>query len=353
MAKQGLTHAARIDLYNGAGFAPQEIQTLRADISNAGQGVDWHISVSQDNISVSQGQSYDVVFWAKGSAGQSISIGLQKQVDDWANYGLWRQVTLTSQWTKYSVSFEATVTASDSRLDFSVGSAVGTVWLDGVQITEHPADIFRRAFSKGLAVLNGTRDRQTVGVGDRFARLSGTQAPRTFLIVDDSSAAFSTTGSWQSCDYDSGDWTATGPFFHNWRPGCHELAAGTGDATFTLDIPADDTYSIDAWWAAAPGQAGWTKQATFEVMVGDTVLAATTLDQSLAGDQWHRVASVALRAADHPVVRVHSDGAGTLNADALLVQSTARYNDGSAATSIELDAMDAILLRRTGAEGCP
>jgi hypothetical protein len=328
-------------------------QALRADISNAGQGVDWHISVSHDNISVSKGQSYDVVFWAKGSVGQQISIGLQKQVDDWANYGLWRQVTLTSQWTKYNVSFEATVTASDSRLGFSVGAAVGTVWLDGVQITEHPADIFRRAFSKGLAVLNGTRDRQTVGVGDGFARLSGTQAPRTFLIVDDSSAAFSTTGAWQSCDYDSGDWTATGPFFHNWRPGCHELAAGTGDATFTLDIPADDTYSIDAWWAAAPGQTGWTKQATFEVMVGGAVLATATLDQSLAGDQWHRVASVALRAADHPVVRVRNDGAGTLNADALLVQSTARYNDGSVATSVELDAMDAILLRRTGAEGCP
>ncbi len=103
-------------------------------------------------------------------------------------------MTLTSQWTKYSVSFEATVTASDSRLDFSIGAAVGTVWLDGVQMTEHPADIFRRAFSKGLVVLNGTRDRQTVSVGSGFARLSGTQAPRTFLIVDDSSAAFSSTG---------------------------------------------------------------------------------------------------------------------------------------------------------------
>ena len=328
-------------------------QALRADVSNAGQGVDWHISVSHDNISVSKGQSYDVVFWAKGSAGQPISIGLQKQVADWASYGLWRQVTLTSQWTKYSVSFEATVTASDSRLGFSVGAAVGTVWLDGVQITEHPADIFRRAFSKGLAVLNGTRDRQTVAVGNGFARLNGTQAPRTFLIIDDSSAAFSSTGAWQSCDYDSGDWTATGPFFHNWRPGCHELASGTGDATWALDIRADDTYSIDAWWAAAPGQSGWTKQAVFEVMVGSTVLATATLDQSTIGDEWHRVASVALRAADQTVVRVRNAGTGTLMADALLVQSTVRYNDGSPATSVELDAMDAIVLRRTGADGCP
>jgi len=50
---------------------------------------------------------------------------------------------------------------------------------------------------------------------------------------------------------------------------------------------------------------------------------------------------------------VRNAGAGTLMADALLVQSTARYNDGSAAASVELDAMDAIVLSRTGADGCP
>jgi hypothetical protein len=65
------------------------------------------------------------------------------------------------------------------------------------------------------------------------------------------------------------------------------------------------------------------------------------------------VASVALRAADQTVVRVRNAAAGPLMADALLLQSTARYNDGSAASSVDLDAMDAIVLRRTGAAGCP
>jgi len=53
------------------------------------------------------------------------------------------------------------------------------------------------------------------------------------------------------------------------------------------------------------------------------------------------------------VVRVRNAGTGTLMADALLLQSTARYNDGSAASSVDLDAMDAIVLRRTSAAGCP
>jgi len=329
-------------------------QALRADISNAGQGVDWHISVSQDNISVSKGQSYDVVFWAKSSAGQQISIGLQKQVDDWANYGLWRQVTLTSQWTKYSVSFEATVTASDSRGLFPSARPWARLAGTAYRSPNTQPTSFDAAFSKGLAVLEWHARSAKPSVWRWLCHAFPARKPRApFLIVDDSSAAFSTTGAWQSCDYDSGDWTATGPFFHNWRPGCHELAAGTGDATFTLDIPADDTYSIDAWWAAAPGQASWTKQATFEVMVGDAVLATTTLDQSLAGDQWH--GWPASPCAPPTILWCGSTtmGAGTLNADALLVQSTARYNDGSAAPSVELDAMDAIVLRRTGAEGCP
>jgi len=74
------------------------------------------------------------------------------------------------------LTFEASVTAVDGELGFSIGVVVGTVWLDGVQITEHPADVFTRAFTNGLAVLNGTHDRQTVSVGSDLARLSGAQA---------------------------------------------------------------------------------------------------------------------------------------------------------------------------------
>jgi hypothetical protein len=45
-------------------------------------------------------------------------------------------------------------------------------------------------------------------------------------------------------------------------------------------------------------------------------------------------------------------GTGTLVADALLLESQARWNDGSAAASVTLTAMDAIVLHRN-ATGCP
>jgi hypothetical protein len=145
---------------------------------------------------------------------------------------------------------------------------------------------------------------------------------------------------------------AAGPYFHDWAGGSHELASGTDSAEWDLGVRADDTYTLSAWWAAAPTATGWSKQAVFEVVSAGTVVASQTLDQTTGGDAWHTIATVALKAADKPRVRIRNAGAGTLVADALLLESQARWNDGSAATSVTLTAMDAIVLRRTSG-GCP
>ncbi len=51
-------------------------------------------------------------------------------------------------------------------------------------------------------------------------------------------------------------------------------------------------------------------------------------------------------------MRIRNAGSGLLVADALLLESQARWNDGSAVTSVTLDPMNAIVLHRT-AGGCP
>ncbi|HEY5375047.1 MAG TPA: hypothetical protein VIK01_15305 [Polyangiaceae bacterium] len=81
-------------------------------------------------------------------------------------------------------------------------------------------------------------------------------------------------------------------------------------------------------------------------------MAAKTLDQTTTGDTWHAIATIALRAADHPLMRIHNAGTGTLVADALLLESQARLNDGSAASRISLNEHDAIVLKRN-TRGCP
>jgi len=55
---------------------------------------------------------------------------------------------------------------------------------------------------------------------------------------------------------------------------------------------------------------------------------------------------VGLAVADAPLLRVHNAGTSPAIADAVYVRSAARYNDGSAASSVALSPMDGIVLAR-------
>jgi len=321
-------------------------------VSSAGDATDWKILFSQSGISVTKDVSYDLVFSARASSARTIGINVQKGAADWRNYGLSRTVDVGSAWKSMTVTFEANENATDARLGFELGASVGTVWLDEVSLHEHPADVFKRDFQRGAVVLNGSRAEQTVSLGAGLSRLTGTQAPRVQTIIDDADAAFAAGTSWKSATHDSGIWMAAGPYFHDWAGGSHELASGSDTAEWDLGLRADDTYTLSAWWAAAPTATGFSKQAVFEVVSAGAVVASQTLDQSSGGDAWHKIATVALKAADKPRVRIRNAGTGTLVADALLLESQARWNDGSAASSVTLTAMDAIVLRRTSG-GCP
>jgi hypothetical protein len=319
----------------------------RIDITNAGEGVDWHVSLYQNDRALVAGTIYDLEFQARAAAPHTIAVNAQKQVDDWRSYGLWREFALDTTWRTYTATFEALETATDARIGFQVGSQVGTVWIDAVRLREHPADVYRREFDNGIALLNASRLPQTIDVGAGLHRLTGSQAPLHEYILDDADAAFSAVGPWVEATYDSGEWVAAGPWYHDWEEGCRRLDGTTGEATFVLSPPSDDTYTVDVWWAAAPEATGWSDQAVFDVVASDgTVLASATLDQRTGGDEWHRVAEVALAVADVPVLRVRNAGTGPAIADAVYVRSAARYNDGSAATTVTLSPMDGIVLAR-------
>jgi len=327
-------------------------KSARIDISNAGDSTDWKILFSQSSISVVQGTSYDLTFSARASAPWEVGLVLQKGATDWHGYGLSRVVEIGTTWQSFTITFEANETASDGRLGFELGTLTGSVWIDGATMTEHPADVYRRDFQRGAVVLNASRAVQSVAVGAGLTRLTGTQAPLYQNIVDDADAAFVTGAGFSATVHDSGIWKAAGPYFHDWAGGSHVLATGSDNAEWDLGLQSDDTYTISAWWAAAPEASGWTKAAVFEVIAAGVVVASKTLDESAAGDAWTAIATLALTAADKPRVRVHNAGTGILVADALLVESRARWNDGSTASTVTLNSMDAIVLKRTTA-GCP
>ncbi len=227
---------------------------------------------------------------------------------------------------------------TDARLQFFFGAATGTVWLDDVRLTEAPPAVYRRDFTNGIALLNGSRQRQTIEVGSGYKRLTGTQAARHEYILDDGDAAFTAGSGWSQATYDSGMWKATGPYYHNWGSGCRQCSgAACAASSWDLQIREDDSYTIAAWWPAAPSASSFSRNAVFELVAGGKVAASATVDQTRDGDQWHTLFTVPLKAADKPFVRIRR-GSGMMIADALWVRSAARYNDGSAASTVTLEA---------------
>lgn len=202
--------------------------------------------------------------------------------------------------------------------------------------------LLRREFTNGLALLNATTFPQTVTVGPGFARLTGQQAALHEYIVDDSPLVFSTTGDWKEVVYDSGEWKATGPYYHDWGPGSHEGKGGT--AQWDIRIPEPDTYTITAWWPAAPSANAWNTKATYEIVSDGRVVAFATFDQRSGGDEWHFIGQVPLKPGAS--VRLRCDESAPCLADALHVRSQKRYNDGSPVDTVTLQPMDGIILKR-------
>jgi hypothetical protein len=330
--------------------AAEGTASARIDIT-ATSGVPWHIEFCQYDRSLGQGVRYDVTFFARSDHPRVIGLSSQKDAPPWTNYGLSGSVLLETAWKEYTVSFEANATVNDARLQFFVGGETGTVWIDNVRLTLHPPDVFRREFENGLVLLNGTGEAQQVVPGPGYRRLTGSQASAVQSVLDDAGPGFAVTGAWSTVTCDSGEWQAAGPFYHDWGESLHELAAGQGEARWEVPVPAADTYTISAWWPAAPDASGRDRAVLYEVVSGGSTLASATLDQSQGGDEWHAIGQAFLSPADMPYVKMTCGGGAPCVADALYVFSEARYNDGSDASSVVLQPLDGIILEKTGSGG--
>jgi len=319
-------------------------------VTNAGPSPSY-VSFEQGKLALTAGGTYQFSFWARSDSPRSITVFSQGGPPNYFNYGLNQQVSLTPTWQFFTILFSAAATASDGRVGFFVGDRAGYIWVDGVELIPAGADVYRRDFTNGAVVLNGTPKQQTIPLEGGFRKFIGSQAPLWQYIVDDGDKGFVADASWQTVTYDTG-LTGTGspnpPYYHAWNHTAHVQNGSSAAAQWPLNIPADGQYTLQVWLPAAPASSTWTKNAIYEVISNGTVLATSTLDQTVAvaGDAWHTVATVSLSAADSPILRVHNAGSGSLVADAVYVVSAALLNDGSVVNTVTLGPYDGILLQR-------
>ena len=308
----------------------------------------WHIEFREGNLSLQAGQEYEVQFWAKASVPLQFQTVVQSGTAPYPNYGSATTVNVSTIWAPYTAYFIAPTTASDGILEFQLGNQVGDLWLDNVQLLAAPTRLYRRDFTNGVVVLNGSSSAQTITLDSGMKRFSGSQAPKYQYIVDDASPGFTASGTWITDTIDTGHRMASGPYYHAWQSTLHELDSATGNAQWNLNIPSTGHYTLQAWLPAAPAASTWTTQAIYNVVSGGQVVATTTLDQTQArgGDQWFTIATnVSLAAGAY--VTLQNGGSAPLIADAIDVTSTAMfYNDGSVASRITLQPFDSILLQR-------
>lgn len=313
----------------------------------------WHAELAQDLPPLTADQPYRLRFWARSDRARTLEIITQQNQDPWENYGLSSTVSLTPEWAEYDVPFVATQTTDQASLEFLLAGAAGPVWLDEVRLTKRPPYVLRRNFARGVVLLNPLRHAQVVPLEDGLRRLQGTQAPRVEYLLDDADGAVSFSGAWQELTLDSGEWKASGPFFHDWGPGCHLTSETGAEARYALSVPEADTYHVAAWWPAAPEASTWSPHVAAEVLVDGEVVAATTLNQHTGGDEWHELAAVDLDPERDNVVRLRCGADGPCVADALHIWSRARYNDGQPVSEVRLEPMDGILLARISVVGLP
>lgn len=321
-------------------------RAARIDIKTLPKTFEYHYVNFFKNIQVQKGVSYRISFSAKASTPRKIAACLQHRGGDWKVLGFWKEISLGKNWQRYESIFTATDDCTEAGLQFFLASSLGSVYIDDVRLEKLPVDVYQRDFENGTVLLNGTAERQTVVLGKRYSRIVGNQAPRWHYILDDDGDV-QYIGKWKTAHHDTPEWQPDPPFYHDWGSTCHESSDKNASALYDLAIPEDGTYTFKVWLPDAPNRAKRTKAAVYEIVNKGKVIATTKLDQTKSPDSLQVIATVKLKAGDKPQLRLRNEGSGILYADAVYVESKARYNDGSPALEVTLEPFDGIILKRT------
>eukprot|EP00051_Salpingoeca_urceolata_P028207 m.485641 g.485641 ORF g.485641 m.485641 type:complete len:901 (+) comp23895_c0_seq1:278-2980(+) len=352
--KHSDTPSARIDVYK---------------VGKTAGGID----LFHPDVTFTKGQDYAISFWAKArncaSSAPVVELNSRKNGPDWHPFGLQQTLWVSCEWSAYKVAFVATDGGPDeqARVSFWLGDlqANQTLWIDNVTITKSQGVVYQRTFTKGLVLVNARKDRQTVSIPTKYRRFLGQgQAPRHQYIVDDADNTSFAAASWSRVSIEGGYDLAhpsseedSGPYFHQWATSARQLsvpsdgeAGAASPAEWQLGVTESDQYNVSVWWPASPAASGWCTHARFAVLQNSTEIHTATLDQSTngpGGDQWALAAQgVSLSAG--ATATLTCPASCTCIADALLISSRRRFNDGSDLNgSVTLDANDAILLQAT------
>jgi hypothetical protein len=145
--------------------------SAKVTVSTASPLTSWYANLSQSGLSLTIGTTYTLSFWAKGTSGEGM-VASVVQAFPWHPFG--NYFNLTSNWQQYTVALTPSAT-SPAKIEFDLAQSQGTIWIDDVSLSQGDPNVWRRDFTHGTVLLNGTDSPQTVKVGPGYHRISGTQ----------------------------------------------------------------------------------------------------------------------------------------------------------------------------------
>jgi hypothetical protein len=217
----------------------------------------------------------------------------------------------------------------DYGLEWHVSGA-GALRLRSLKVSMVNQSYLMREFDRGVALLNPTGRPVEVRLSTAMRRLRDPEAPRHVLEVDDDSPGFACQGAWET---QAGEGHYAGASYRR--------AAKPGStASWSLVAPSTDTYTF---LACIPGGKDLTDAAAYSLGGGQP---SATLNQRPRDGGWVRLFQRRLTAGVRYSVVLRSGGAGATAADAIRIESAARYNDGATVSRLTLGPLDGTLLLR-------
>jgi hypothetical protein len=290
----------------------------------------WAFLLSQPGKTTVAGQGYTLSFWARSDVTCTIYAKIARETPSGSNYGFNVQAPVTPQWQHFHLWGDASVTANDGELDLQVGEGVGELWLDDVQFQAGALGVWARPFSNGLAVINTTKEVQTVSLPGVYCELNGSQAPLFQVRVDDDEALVSAGWSEQAANDNQFGTTV-------------QVASGSSGVTvtYTTTLAYSGTYEVLAWVVPTTTQSSAVSVTVRHAQDEEAVLL---LDETAGEVGWHSLGTYTFDAGEGARAVLAATGNGTVVADAFKWVSTARYNDGSQVSQISLQPQDGIVL---------
>lgn len=289
----------------------------------------WSVMVYQPHISTVAGQSYTLSFWARSDKPYTVHAKIVKQAPPGTDYGFNVQADITTEWQHFHLVGYPAFTAEDGVLQFQVGGSAGELWLDDVQFQTGALGVWARPFENGLAVVNTTRDVQTVPLPGTYCKLKGDQAPLFQTRVDEDEALVSAGWKEQKASDDQFGKTV-------------RVASADNRAriTYTPNLAYAGLYEVLAWVSPAENQSSAVTVSIYH----DQGTSTVSLDETTGGVGWHSLGTYPFKAGKDGYVTLTATGQGMVVADAFKWVSVARYNDGSLVNQVTLQPQDGIVL---------